>query len=286
MIHGKRQSGSTYISANGTVTNDCTTAPVYAINNGGLTATVNGTVYTYSTSPGLPYAMFAPSTIPGSITTTFTLTGSGGLSWIDAAFYNGEASFCMLQNGTVYAVFQQNAQPNGCLYVVFTLFSVSSCQALSFATITGPSGPAGQSGAAGPTGQSGPQGLQGTEGLQGSVGVTGPVGQILLGRKEHKAYRERRVHLAQLSEWGEWSSRPVWRERRDGADIRAVQQASLAMLELTYMHVPKEFKAVSDYLGRLVSPGPTGVSGIADESYNIECIVKVLLTFANVPLAQ
>ncbi|KAK6396443.1 hypothetical protein LTR65_009527 [Meristemomyces frigidus] len=140
MIHGKRQSGSTYISANGTVTNDCTTAPVYAINNGGLTATVNGTVYTYSTSPGLPYAMFAPSTIPGSITTTFTLTGSGGLSWIDAAFYNGEASFCMLQNGTVYAVFQQNAQPNGCLYVVFTLFSVSSCQALSFATITGPSG--------------------------------------------------------------------------------------------------------------------------------------------------
>lgn len=139
-IHGKRQSGATYVSANGTVTNDCTTAPIYTITNGVLTATVNGTVYTYSTSPGVAYEMFAPSTISGPINTTFTLGSSAVLTWMNPAFYNGEASFCVMQNGSVYAVFQQNAQPSGCMFAQLTLFSVSSCQSLSFSTITGPSG--------------------------------------------------------------------------------------------------------------------------------------------------
>ena len=62
------------------------------------------------------------------------------LSWTNAAFYNGQASFCALSNGTVYAVFQEAMQPDGCLFIQLSLFSVSSCQALSFATITGPIG--------------------------------------------------------------------------------------------------------------------------------------------------
>jgi len=140
-LHDKRQTGSYYVSANGTVTNDCTTTPIYTISGSGtLTATVNGTVYTYSTSPGIPYSLFAPSTVPGSITTSFSLGSDGGLGWTNAAFWNGQASFCAMSNGTVYAVFQQNNQPDGCLFIQLSLFKVSSCQALQLSTITGPSG--------------------------------------------------------------------------------------------------------------------------------------------------
>ncbi|KAK4962066.1 hypothetical protein LTR10_002563 [Elasticomyces elasticus] len=138
-IH-QRQSGTFYVAANGTISNDCTMSPIYAVNNGVLTTTVRGTVYTYSTSPGVGFEMFAPSTIPGSITTSFTLGAGGVLVWTNAGFYNGQAAFCSLSNGTIYAVFQQNAQPDGCLYIQLTLFTVSSCQGLSYSTVTGPPG--------------------------------------------------------------------------------------------------------------------------------------------------
>ena len=139
-LHDKRQSGSQYVSANGSITNDCTQTPIYSVNNGVLTAKVNGTLYTYSATSGIAYAMFAPTTIPGPIQTTFYIGANGVLSWQNAAFFNGQASFCAVGNGTVYAVFQQNAQPDGCIYITLTLFTVSSCQAISFATITGPTG--------------------------------------------------------------------------------------------------------------------------------------------------
>ena len=174
----------------GSVTNDCTSSPIYSINAGKLTATVNRTMYTYSTSPGVPYAQFVPATIPGSITTTFALGGGGVLNWLNDGFYNGQASFCTLNNGTIFAVFQQDSQPPGCLFIQLTLFSVSSCQALALSTITGPTGPTGPSGATGPTGipgATGPQGAQGpmgptgspgSQGSQGPSGPTGPAGPI------------------------------------------------------------------------------------------------------------
>ncbi|KAK6425129.1 hypothetical protein LTR81_002502 [Elasticomyces elasticus] len=206
-IH-QRQSGTFYVAANGTISNDCTMSPIYAVNNGVLTTTVQGTVYTYSTSPGIGFEMFAPSTIPGSITTSFTLGAGGVLVWTNAGFYNGQAAFCSLSNGTIYAVFQQNAQPDGCLYIQLTLFTVSSCQGLSYSTVTGPPGPtgstgpqgarlealdhllvyppgqppefaltlmqgqSGQIGAVGATGSTGPQGQQGPQGISGAVGAT------------------------------------------------------------------------------------------------------------------
>jgi hypothetical protein len=156
----KRQSGSYYVNSDGTITNDCTSAPIYTAKNGVLTATVKGVVYTYSTSAGAGFAAFVPSTIPGSITTVFTIGANAVLQWQNPAFFNGQASFCALQNGTVYAVFAENAQPQGCLFISLSLFEVSSCQAISLATITGPPGP---------IGSTGPQGIQG---LQGSPGVT------------------------------------------------------------------------------------------------------------------
>lgn len=74
---------------------------------------------------------------------------------LDCGQYNGQASFCAVQNGTIYAVFAQDAQPPGCFFISLSLFSVSSCQAISLATITGPPGPPG------PIGSTGPQGIQG-----------------------------------------------------------------------------------------------------------------------------
>lgn len=162
--HEKRQSGSYWINANGELTNDCTTSPIYVIKNGVLTANLNGTIYTYSTSPGVAYAPLVPNTVPGSITTTFSLSNNQILTWQNPAFFNGQAAFCALSNGTVYAVFQQSAQPDGCLYIQISLFSVSSCQGISLATITGPPGP------------SGPSGAQGTMGAQGNTGPIGPSG--------------------------------------------------------------------------------------------------------------
>lgn len=142
-LHQKRQSGSYYVSADGVISNDCTHSPIYTINNGGLTATSNNVVYTYSTSSGVPYAAFVPSTVPGSITTTFWTGANQVLTWRNTAFFNGQAAFCAISNGTVYAVFEENAQPDGCLYIQLSLFSVSSCQGLQLSTITGPPGPTG-----------------------------------------------------------------------------------------------------------------------------------------------
>jgi hypothetical protein len=137
-LHQKRQSGF-YMNANGTVTNDCSNVPIYAIRNGILTATINNTIYYYSTDPGIPYSQFIPSQSPGSITTSFMATSNGQLSWFNSQFYNGQAQFCSLGNGTVFAVFQQDAAPSGCMYIQLSLFSVSSCASL--AMISGPSGP-------------------------------------------------------------------------------------------------------------------------------------------------
>ncbi|KAK0961381.1 hypothetical protein LTS01_020388 [Friedmanniomyces endolithicus] len=174
-IH-QRQSGTFYVSANGTMSNDCTLSPIYAVNSGNLTATVNGLVYTYSTSPGVAYEMFAPSTIPGSITSTFSLGSTGTLSWLNSGFWNGQANFCTVSNGTIFAVFEQNAQPDGCLYIQLSLFAVSSCQGLTLSTITGPPGPTGSQGIQGAQGVSGAVGATGSPGISGAVGATGPQG--------------------------------------------------------------------------------------------------------------
>lgn len=162
-VNQKRQSGSFFVNSDGTITNDCTTAPIYTARNGVLTASVNGVIYTYSTSEGVGFAPFIPSTVPGSITTSFTIDSNAVLQWQNPAFFNGQASFCALQNGTVYAVFAQDAQPQGCLFISLSLFQVSSCQAISLATITGPPGPPG------PAGSPGAQGIQGIQGPAGPM---------------------------------------------------------------------------------------------------------------------
>jgi hypothetical protein len=75
--HDKRQSGSYWVNANGTITNDCTSSPIYTIRDGVLTANVNGVIYTYSTSSGVSFAQFVPSQyIPFTSTCCFFATGT------------------------------------------------------------------------------------------------------------------------------------------------------------------------------------------------------------------
>lgn len=139
-VNPKRQSGQQYVAANGTITNDCTTAPIYTITNGVLTAIFDQITYTYSTTAGVPYAAFVPSTTPGPITGAFAVGQAGNLIWFNSAFDGGYAAFCSSTNGTIFAVFQANAQPDGCYFVSLTLFTASSCAGLKLSTITGPTG--------------------------------------------------------------------------------------------------------------------------------------------------
>ena len=77
----------------------------------------NGTVAQFSANTGDAYDYFAPSTTPGDITTTFSLSNTGTLLWTNPAFFNGNALFCVLPSGAVVAVFQQGAQPTSCVFI-------------------------------------------------------------------------------------------------------------------------------------------------------------------------
>ena len=133
----RQQNSNTYITNAGTLTSDCSQVPSYALVNGTLLAFLNNVTYVYSTDYGVPYQLFAPSTISGPINTTFYFASNNVLSWQDESFFNGAASFCSL-NGSVYAVFQQGAQPEGCFFLQLSLFTFAQCQAFGLNTISGP----------------------------------------------------------------------------------------------------------------------------------------------------
>lgn len=133
----RRDDSSYFIGANGSATSDCSNLPVYTIQNGMLSATINGVAYYYSTDQGVAYAPLVPSITPGSITTTFYASNSGMLTWSNSEFWNGQAQFCAIANGTVYATFQESAVPDGCSYISLSLYA-SSCAAQPGST--GPTG--------------------------------------------------------------------------------------------------------------------------------------------------
>ena len=137
----------------------------------------NGTIAQFSANAGDSYDNFIPSTAPGSVTTTFSLSQSGTLLWNSPSFFNGNALFCLLPSGTIVAVFQQGAEPTSCDFIDLTIVELAGCVIPSGSSATlippNPSGPQGLQGAQGPTGV---QGVQGPTGLQGSVGASGPQG--------------------------------------------------------------------------------------------------------------
>ena len=81
----------------------------------------NGTVAQFSATTGDTYDYFAPSTTPGDITTTFSLSNTGTLLWTNSEFFNGNALFCLLPSGVIVAVFQQGAQPQYCVFIDLTV---------------------------------------------------------------------------------------------------------------------------------------------------------------------
>ncbi|KAM0724144.1 hypothetical protein Q7P37_000025 [Cladosporium fusiforme] len=257
----KRQSGSYFVNSNGTITNDCTSSPIYTARNGVLTATMNGVVYTYSTSPGVDAAAFVPNTVPGSITTTFSIGANAVLQWQNPSFYNGQANFCALQNGTVYAVFKEDAQPDGCFFISLSLFSVSSCQAISLATITGPRGEKGETGATGAQGLSGPTGAPGIQGIQG---LSGPSGPSLLEFKVPAAQLELKAPAEPL----EFKAPAEPLAFKAPADLQAQaeppvrvghqDQADLQMSEHLRVQMFTQLTFVSRATG---APGPSGTPG-------------------------
>lgn len=133
----KRQSSS-FVGADGSATTNCSDVPIYTITNGVLTATIDDIVYYYSTDSTVACAPFVPSTTPGSIDTYFAAASNGYLTWTNSQFWNGQAQFCAVSNGTVYAVFQEDEEPQGCSFIQLSLYS-SSCAAAP--GNTGPSGP-------------------------------------------------------------------------------------------------------------------------------------------------
>lgn len=117
----RRQSGS-FVGYNGRATSACAQASTLTLVNGQLFVTyANGTVAQYSANSGDNYDYFQPNTTPGNVTTTFSLSNTGTLLWGNSAFYNGAGLFCVLPSGQILAVFQQNTQPVGCVFIDLTV---------------------------------------------------------------------------------------------------------------------------------------------------------------------
>ncbi|MCJ1318192.1 hypothetical protein MMC15_003520 [Xylographa vitiligo] len=126
--HLRRQnSGGTYLGFNGTLTTSCSSASTYTLSNGQLYEQTNGSTSEFSAASGIGYEYFVPSASPASITTTFSLGAGGSLQWINNGFFNGNALFCVLSDGSIIAVFTQNAEPSGCDFVDITIGDISGC---------------------------------------------------------------------------------------------------------------------------------------------------------------
>ena len=178
----RRQAGS-FVGYNGRTTTSCTQASVLTIYNGQLFISyANGTVAQFSANTGDAYDNFVPSTSPGSVTTTFSLSQSGTLLWDSPSFFNGNALFCLLPSGTIVAVFQQGAQPTSCDFIDLTIVELAGCVIPSGSSATlippNPSGPTGPTGLQGVPGQAGPSGAIGPPGPSGPSGPLGPTGGV------------------------------------------------------------------------------------------------------------
>jgi len=121
----RRQVGS-FVGYNGRSTSACTQASYLTLTNGQLYIQyANGTTAQYSANSGDAYDYLIPSAVPGNVTTTFSLSKTGTLLWNSDYFFNAGALFCVLPSGIIVAVFQQGAQPSGCVFVDLT---VAECE--------------------------------------------------------------------------------------------------------------------------------------------------------------
>jgi hypothetical protein len=126
--HNKRQYA--YLAGAGQATESCTDAVVYSIVNGQLWANSSSGAEQFSTETGLGYSNFTPSASVGELTTVFSVDAQNNLLWSNANFYNNRASFCVMEDSTLVAVFDNPANgPQGCLFVSLSLTRISNCAA-------------------------------------------------------------------------------------------------------------------------------------------------------------
>lgn len=124
----RRQSSSgSFVSTQGSATDTCSDASMYSLSNGMLFSNTSSGVLQYGTDPGKAYANFTPSANPGSIVTTFGVDSNNQLLWTNPAFPDNVASFCVLFDGTIVAVFQTSAGPEACLYITLTITRLQNC---------------------------------------------------------------------------------------------------------------------------------------------------------------
>ena len=163
LSHKRRRQAGTYVGNSGRATSSCVQASVLGLSAGQLFSTfANGTMAQFSATTGAAYAPFVPSTTPGDITTQFSLSNDGTLLWTNDAFFNGGALFCVLPSGQILAIFQQNANPTGCVFIDLTIAQLTTC----FNANAAGSGSVVLIGYQGP---SGPQGLPGPQASEISI---------------------------------------------------------------------------------------------------------------------
>ncbi|KAL2049355.1 hypothetical protein ABVK25_010365 [Lepraria finkii] len=137
----RRNTGITsgFITPAGTVSSDCTRSDVCYINSQGQLSLVSGA--TYSTNTGVASEPFVPSTSPGTISTTWQLSGTVA-KWNHAGFLNGTAALCLdLTFGTVQVYFN-SPPPTSCIPVILISVPVSSCSGLPPSATSVPPTPA------------------------------------------------------------------------------------------------------------------------------------------------
>lgn len=122
----KRQSFN-YIGPQGRMTSNCSSAMSYVLANGQLILVNGSTTLQFTATSGQSYAPFSPSANPGSITTVFALGQGGALMWMNSAFPNGNALFCMQPDSTVFAVFVSGSQPAGCTFITLMVSDLTGC---------------------------------------------------------------------------------------------------------------------------------------------------------------
>ena len=118
----RRDTGITsgFITPAGTVTSDCTQSDVCYINSQGQLSLVNGA--TYSTNTGVASEPFVPSTSPGTISTTWQLSGTV-VKWNHVGFLNGTAALCLDPTSGTVQVYFTSPPPTSCISVILTSVS-------------------------------------------------------------------------------------------------------------------------------------------------------------------
>ena len=113
---------STFVSADGDTTTDCSAAALFSVSDGQISS--NGQIVS---APSLiPYSSFAASPYIAAISTTFSVTNDSYLEWKNSAFTGAKALFCVM--GTTVQAVYNGELPAGCAQINLAYVPASSCR--------------------------------------------------------------------------------------------------------------------------------------------------------------